>query len=340
MRRDRRSVGQKTKDKKGDPSLERAPTTGVAVACLEIVRGYMIRIAFPGGSCRLIRDEITEGRSMSDINAIVAEPTYGEHFAAFIDFLGFSEASSGIDEATRVKVLELLVSLASLRSEFHAAVTDHPDGSKQHLITPAISTFSDHILVSYPLEQLATKAGMDEGSVPMLLLLQLQSLIAAVAARALRLGFLVRGGATIGKLYHANGVAFGEAMVEASQLEAQLAIYPRVVLSKQITGRPGWVANPLAISKDQDGIYHLDYCRMMFARAATPGNNYLAEVKTWWDSVIPVIERNLRDLEHTGKLKELAKWTWFAKNFAQTMRSKNPRILQSAGVSLAALSWL
>ena len=39
---------------------------------------------------------------------------FEEHFTAFIDLLGFREASTGADEATTLKVLAFLVALSAL----------------------------------------------------------------------------------------------------------------------------------------------------------------------------------------------------------------------------------
>src|SRR5579863_6984387 len=86
---------------------------------------------------------------------------YEETFIVFIDFLGFSEASMGLDEPTRQKVLELLLSLVALRGEFSAAVTNQSEGSTSYAIRPAVSTFSDHIVISYGLETLSSATQLD-----------------------------------------------------------------------------------------------------------------------------------------------------------------------------------
>jgi hypothetical protein len=135
---------------------------------------------------------------------------------------------------------------------------------------------------------------------------------------------LIRGGATIGKLYHANGVIFGEAITEAVQLETRTAIYPRVVLSNKITQRQNWTADRLFVLKDDDGIYHLDYISRMLLKAAPPGDDWKGNVRSWFDDVVPIIGRNLRDLELQGKLNELAKWTWFAKRFRASFERLGP----------------
>jgi hypothetical protein len=44
----------------------------------------------------------------------MAEPEYEERFTAFVDFLGFSEASNRTDDDTRLKILNLLQSLSAL----------------------------------------------------------------------------------------------------------------------------------------------------------------------------------------------------------------------------------
>ena len=76
---------------------------------------------------------------------------YEDQFTAFIDFLGFSEISKNTDDATRLKVLDLLQSVSALRGEFNPESTTHETGAHSFQ-RPAISTFSDHIVISYPLQ--------------------------------------------------------------------------------------------------------------------------------------------------------------------------------------------
>ena len=46
------------------------------------------------------------------------------------------------------------------------------------------------------------------------------------------LGILLRGGITIGDLYHDRDVVFGSAMNEAYYIETKVAVYPRIVIRK------------------------------------------------------------------------------------------------------------
>lgn len=77
---------------------------------------------------------------------------------------------------------------------------------------------------------------------------------ARLPQRALRIGLLVRGGATIGKLFDGNGIVFGEAMMEAYHIETRIATYPRVVLSRKITERHDWIKGDLFVRRVLNGL--------------------------------------------------------------------------------------
>ena len=151
---------------------------------------------------------------------LTMEPKCEEQFTAYIDLLGFKEFSTRTDvesDEKRKEVLGFLRSLSMLRGDFDVQSTTHETG-KTSYIKPAISTFSDHIVISYPLGPISADGGLEERFTPVLIILQFNDLLTKIAGAALRIGFLVRGGATIGKLYHAQGVVFGEALVDAYQI--------------------------------------------------------------------------------------------------------------------------
>jgi hypothetical protein len=270
--------------------------------------------------------------------AVTVEPNYEEQFTAFVDFLGFGEISAKTDEATRLKVLDLLLSLSALRGEFDLQSTTEGN-SKRISIKPAISTFSDHIVISYSLQPIYSEMGSDERPGTNIILFQFVQLLARIAAAALRIGFLVRGGATIGKLYHARGVVFGEALVDAFHIESRTAIYPRVVLSPKITGRPMWMQSTRDIVRGYDGLYHFDYFSFLLFTAVNPGDKYADNLKAWYDDVVEIVTRNLSEHESNGRLNELAKWAWFAREFRSGLERLPSEILKSYGLSLDAITW-
>jgi hypothetical protein len=263
---------------------------------------------------------------------------YEETFSAFVDFLGFSEASRELDDQMRLKVLELLRALVGLRSEFSATAQKGPDGSTTYSVKPAISTFSDHIVISFGLKSLQETLRTDDKQMLALLVFgQFVDLVSAIAAQALRLGFLIRGGATIGKLYHAEGVVFGEALVEATTLEAHTAVYPRIILSPKAAHFQD-MKYPF-IKLEDDGIYCVDYIQSIMRKAAIPGEQWAANVKRWFDEVVPVVQAALDAHAQNGRLNELAKWTWFAKRFRSMIEALPQQGRATIGVSLDAIPW-
>src|ERR1700691_3930638 len=113
------------------------------------------------------------------------EPKYEEQFTAFIDFLGFSEVSTSADDTTRLKLLNLLLSLSSLRGEFDLQSTVEETG-KRSQIKPAISTFSDHIVISFPLEPVLKEMDSNEHVAGFVIMMQFNRLLTNIAAAALR----------------------------------------------------------------------------------------------------------------------------------------------------------
>jgi hypothetical protein len=59
---------------------------------------------------------------------------------------------------------------------------------------------------------------------------------------------------------------FGEALVEATQLESRTAVYPRIVLSNAAIPSK---LKEFKIVKDDDGISYLDYIETMLFHSST-----------------------------------------------------------------------
>lgn len=187
---------------------------------------------------------------------------YEEHFVAFIDFLGFAAAIEAASDEARTQLLQLMVALSETDSEFTIETRATPDGVATE-VAPNITTFSDNIVISYPLEKLRAKGYYSDQNTPTFILDGFAKLLSWLAISALRIGFLIRGGATIGRLYHSNGVVYGEGMVEAYRIESQVSVYPRVVLSEKIANRSNWISSP-RILMDADGLRHIDYFSALF----------------------------------------------------------------------------
>lgn len=57
--------------------------------------------------------------------------------------------------------------------------------------------------------------------------------VAQICRRLLKLGFLTRGGVTVGTVHHKDNVVFGPALIEAVALEKE-AIFPRILCSNEL----------------------------------------------------------------------------------------------------------
>jgi hypothetical protein len=100
-----------------------------------------------------------------------------------------------------------------------------------------------------------------------------------------------------------------------------------------------WIEKQMDIMKGNDGLYHFDYFKPLVLGAASPGDSYGANVRAWFGDVIGIVARNLTELESGGRLNELAKWAWFAREFRSGLERMNPHLLKSLGVSPEAVSW-
>jgi hypothetical protein len=198
--------------------------------------------------------------------------------------------------------------LALLRSDFD--LTQIPVGGArgiQTMVRPAVTTFSDHLVISYPIDRLAE---MGDEWLDMNLLMA-QPLIGAIAASALRHGLLMRGGATIGKLFHAGGAIFGPALLEAYGLESRVANYPRIVVSRKIYSLRRYDGE-MTLLTDRDGITHFNYFpRMILAGGGEPGEHFKERLLAWDGAAAQTIAENVGRFEAEERWNELSKWKWF-----------------------------
>jgi len=240
-----------------------------------------------------------------------------EHLVFFIDFLGFKEAIRDFDQARMTALLRLLRDLAALRSEFAFSESPIEGTGIQFRLKPAITTFSDHIVISFLTDHLRKIDGRDSLGTGLLLA---QPLIAALAAESMRLGILIRGGATVGSLYHSGGVVVGEAMLEAYELETRVSNYPRIAVSRKIYSQTNITPRTIVLLEDGDGITHFNYFSPMITAG---GQNFGDRVGTksqmiaWLADAQQIIAKNSVHFEHQERWNELSKWAWFKQHIEQ-----------------------
>ena len=111
-----------------------------------------------------------------------------------------------------------------------------------------VTAFSDSIVISHSYEDMHAIDSMLE-------------IVKNLQEQFLMLGYLTRGGMTVGKMYHDDGIVFGPAFVEAYTLESKIAVYPRIALGNELVERYSKVVRTdlfdSNVRNDFDGIKHV-----------------------------------------------------------------------------------
>jgi hypothetical protein len=102
-----------------------------------------------------------------------------DHVIFYLDLLGFTAGLREPNSKSAVILTELLTNLASLRGDFDL-IEDKSDSGQRFNIRAAVSTFSDHVVISCPARELErTGAGLSSA------LVLAEKLISIFAARAI-----------------------------------------------------------------------------------------------------------------------------------------------------------
>ena len=167
------------------------------------------------------------------------ENLYTERIVAFIDILGFKELvrKSEEDENDLSLILEALSVLKNQEvpnSWGLQTIEIEESAQKKDLETFNIGNsvnctcFSDSLVVSVSFN----KEFINEAFSTLIANLSI------VGAKLITKGILIRGGLTVGKLIHGdNGIIVGQALIDAYNLENNLAKHPRMIISNELIKR-------------------------------------------------------------------------------------------------------
>ncbi|MDN3643621.1 hypothetical protein QWY87_12965 [Lutimonas halocynthiae] len=189
---------------------------------------------------------------------------YENRVTVFIDILGFkdmlSKTTDRKGEDNSEKIEEIFSAYRAIRDVWN--LDEYKFGKTIPQNSKEITTFSDCLVISFKTE---------EKSEIFSTLLEIKWMI----MRLIYMGILCRGAITYGKLIHTKEVLFGPALAEAYILESKAALYPRVILHKDIIDLAGKATMEhhtskeekefveSLLEKDSDGMYYIDY----FAKA-------------------------------------------------------------------------
>lgn len=148
---------------------------------------------------------------INDAELVFGELEYERRIVLFYDLLGWRSEVHGAGTDPR-KVARL----ASVVRMFNAQIAS----ARRQLPGAHLTSFSDNVVFSTPYD-------------PGQLLWTLQGAATVQFGLAVQ-GFWLRGGVTVGDLYHDEFVVFGPGLVRAHHLESTVATYPRILVDPEI----------------------------------------------------------------------------------------------------------
>lgn len=168
------------------------------------------------------------------------------YIVAFLDLLGASKIM-GSDRSQEV--------LAKIKEVFENTRRTAYEVYKEYFNDIRIVVFSDNIAFVRKIPEKYEIMTMHR----CIKIMEFISFISIFLGTALEKELLFRGGVTIGKLYVDERMIWGKALVDAHDLERKVAIFPRVVISKELynwmraEGMKWW-----GIKQDFDGVWFID----------------------------------------------------------------------------------
>lgn len=186
-------------------------------------------------------------------------------YTGFIDILGFKsavyETAQNPEIYTRIiTALTNLSSIEELLKKIRPADADAKDEEYVNaFIGLKVQVFSDCILISSKANNLGFTA--------------LTACCALSFWMLFSNGFFGRGAITKGELIHNDSIIFGKSLIQAYELEQKPAIYPRIILAKEINEEESVLTKKIPTKIDFDGTTFLNVFYPDTKRIITEWNN-------------------------------------------------------------------
>lgn len=250
-------------------------------------------------------------------------PTPKDRYVLFLDLLGFRNVVNTWDTNGRQAQLIELVRFISTAQSTYAETTSSTGESITLTIRPAITTFSDCIVISFPTTPPSNDAASEFddallASWKVEVLKHMALLAARFAERAVPLQLLLRGGMCRGALVHEPRYIIGPALNEAYRLESTVADVPRIVVSEHIyADDPDLIPDILRMDVDRQAF--LDYMPELVQGIATR-----ADAASWREARLQDIDSAIRGAPSevnsscSGRKPPASiqqKWEWFRRYF-------------------------
>lgn len=158
------------------------------------------------------------------------------HIIAYLDILGAKQMICNDSNFNFLNLLNMFM---------EDAIEESVGGIFKHKEEIYIKIFSDNILLAIELKE------NDEQRDDKITLLF--NIVANIYNEILRYGYLMRGAIVEGDFFHNDIIVYGKALVEAVNLEEKKAIYPRILVQKELSK-----SLQHYLLQDRDGLYILN----------------------------------------------------------------------------------
>ena len=158
------------------------------------------------------------------------------HIIAYLDILGAKQMICNDSNFNFLNLLNMFM---------EDAIEESGGGIFKHKEEIYIKIFSDNILLAIELKE------NDEQRDDKITLLF--NIVANIYNEILRYGYLMRGAIVEGDFFHNDIIVYGKALVEAVNLEEKKAIYPRILVQKELSK-----SLQHYLLQDRDGFYILN----------------------------------------------------------------------------------
>lgn len=231
------------------------------------------------------------------------EPELEDSVVAFIDILGFKGL---LKDPAHFNELFKVIKNISKQNRNHEV--------KDGKVFPNLTSFSDCIVLSLPLSKFEKNIGRTVNS--------LLGFLQQIPDSLMYGGYLLRGGLARGEIYHKNGVVFGNALIEAYELESNKADTPRILVSEHLAKEYNKIYDPeikhqcnfLSVDEN-DNNYYLDYLKLLFKDHSEARyrhkNNTNINIEKYKQEIFKMIENGNID---QNKIKILNKWLAYKKH--------------------------
>lgn len=193
---------------------------------------------------------------------------YAVHLVTFIDILGFADLVRNSDGPGDIDLV-----LDALHSQIGS-----PDEMGFKILPTLVSSFSDTVVRAVPATDPATMHDYFGNEL---------YIIARAQRELVSRGVLLRGGITFGELQVTPTRIFGPALIAAYELESKTAIYPRILVARELlqylnylAPRPGFASEVEQVRTYGHGLIEQDFDSSYFVHYLDFAHLYVREAGT------------------------------------------------------------